>query len=359
MAEWASHSLQKFLDDAEKPEIAVYGVLGGECTLKHAVHLAGIPGGQKRESWHDGTKPLLLGPSSTNFDGTLMENLVFDGGADVLSDTSGPLLQLTNVKNLVIRGCTFRNNGGAGVVIQSHNKGEVVNVTIENCHFENLGLADGTTGFGLLLQGNVQKVNVLNCSMVGIKGGMGIAGNHTSDGGVVDAIISGNSIRMAPSKTDFEAIGFTAGCKKITVAHNVIIDSRDNGISVSGPHSIVHNNVISGTVNFGIELEDSTGCAVTGNYMRGVGREESSLEYGYIKLGVGKSNGLVANNVGQVGVESYDQKPSFAVKNSGKNIAVGNYFEGFGGEGVDGGPYEGPAWGEVIWPGFSYGPVRK
>lgn len=234
-------------------------------------------------------KPVFMTTSGSPASDIVMDSFVVDCGW-VSGQPSPEAIRFTNTPRATVKNCIIKNVGGAGIVAQGYStsgKAGSPDLHVKDCVIDGAGLADGTTGFGVLVKDESPRAQVTGCRVVNVKGGMGIGANDTSLGAPVGMLVSNNTIAMVESTTNFEAIGLTPGCTDAVITSNVVEKTCDNGISASGSRSTVVGNTIRDTWNHGIAIV-GTGTVVTGNVVLNVGGQNpakgESLNYGGICL---------------------------------------------------------------------------
>lgn len=190
--------------------------------------------------------------------------------------------QFSNAPHLTFQGLRVVNVGGAGIILQSLGTkadADATGSSFDDIEMENIGLADGTTGFGIRLVNNAGNAHLRGLKFQGIKGGMGVGGVNDKgvDKGPSIITIESSFIRMAESNTGFEPIGFTKGCSEIIVRGNHLW-SMDNGTSLSGSRCKFEGNIVYSAWNFGVALgaddadyPETVGASVTDNLFMDVG----------------------------------------------------------------------------------------
>lgn len=231
---------------------------------------------------NDVTGPGIMGTSAGVSD-LQIDNLSIDmqGTATSISKVG---IQITSGKRITIDSVSVLNATSAAILLQGLGAGTgTVDSSVTNCLIDGAGLDDKSTGFGIWLKDASINNVVTGNRLRNIKGGMGIGlGGSANTGYPRHNIISHNHIRMVVSTIGFEAIGLTTGCNHNVVSNNVIPESFDNGISITGNYNAVIGNVIGTAWNHGIGVGGS-GNTVTGNNIRNIGRQDN-LEYGGVSL---------------------------------------------------------------------------
>lgn len=194
-------------------------------------------------------------------------------------------MQVSNAPRITFRDLFLKNVGGAGIIVQSLGaKAEAIATgsIFENIKMDGIGLADGTTGFGIRLVNNAGQARISGLDFTNIKGGMGIGGafdNGYNKIGPSNITIESSFIRMAEGRTGFEPIGFTKECSEIMVKGNHLW-SYDNGTSLSGSRCKFEGNIVYSAWNFGVALGDddpafieTLGSTVSDNTFMDIGLE--------------------------------------------------------------------------------------
>lgn len=194
-------------------------------------------------------------------------------------------MQLSNAPRITFRDLFIKNVGGAGIILQSLGaKAEAISTgaVFENIKMDGIGLADGTTGFGIRLVNNAGQARISGLDFSNIKGGMGIGGAFDkgyNNIGPSNITIESSFIRMAEGRTGFEPIGFTKECSEIIVKGNHLW-SYDNGTSLSGSRCKFEGNIVYSAWNFGVALGDddpafteTLGSTVSDNTFMDIGLE--------------------------------------------------------------------------------------
>lgn len=211
--------------------------------------------------------------------------------------------QLTNARDIQFYKMAIKNVAQSAILAQGLGAGGgTPNLLVLDTVVENAGLADQTTGFGVLVKDNSPHAKVVGSRVVGVKGGMGVGAHATKVGAPVNMTIISNHISMVRSATAFEGIGLTKGAHNAVVARNVIEPSFDNGISLSSNNNLAVQNFVSSAWNHGCSLE-------------------------------GEGNMLVANEVTAVGHQNYalgehNDYAGVAIENGTRNTVSGNKITG-------------------------------
>jgi len=240
---------------------------------------------------------LILGTSGNAAANVELSDIGFDGGFSAGLHVPNAI-QLSNAPQFRASRIYISNCYGGGILLQGFGAGTngCPRSTISHSRFDNLGLADGTTGHGIALYGQSDHSQIIGNNFTNIKGGMGVSGVTSSSGAPDHLLISNNTITMTASTTGFEAIGLDAGCTYAVISANNIYSSQDNGISASGAYAAVTGNTIDGTVNHGIEATSYS--SVVGNTVRNCGRATLSDGLAYAGVALAASTGaIVMGNV--------------------------------------------------------------
>jgi hypothetical protein len=311
--------------------------IGASLRAKTGVHIRGVGKASVIKALSGlGATAMILGTSGDTVTDFTVENLALDGSYST-SAVSRTAIQITNGARVTVRKNNFFDIGGAGVLLQGLNAGGGTpdSQVIDNT-FDGIGLADGTTGFGILFKDNSQRCVARGNVLKNIKGGMGIGGNGSAGTGFpVRCTVSNNVITMIGSSTNFEGIGFTAGCDYWIVNANQVYDSFDNGISCSGSWANVSGNIVDGAWNHGIASVGSNSL-IYGNSIRNVGKENPALGFAFISSTSG-SNNLIALNKGvdDQGSKTTTYGVKFITSTGGNNVFA-NTFSGHTGATITG-----------------------
>lgn len=311
--------------------------IGSSLNLKTGVRLRGVGKASVVKALPGlGPVAMILGLSGNTVSDTVVEDLTLDGSYSS-SAVARSGVQVTNGARVTVQRVHLADFGGAGVLLQGLNAGGgTPDSQVLDCTFDGIGLADSTTGFGILFKDASVRCIARGNILKNIKGGMGIGGNGTAGTGYpLRCIIANNVISMAPSATGFEAIGFTAGCEYWQVTGNQIYDSCDNGISCSGAWALVQGNTIDGAWNHGIASAGNNS-VITGNLLRNVGKENPAAGFAFISASSTAGNLIALNK----GVDDQPAKTTtYGVKfvtSGGTNIAFANTWLGQAGAAVTG-----------------------
>jgi hypothetical protein len=281
-----------------------------------------------------GASAMLLGTSGNTVTDAVIEDLAIDG-SNSASPAARSGIQVTNGARISVRRVHFSDFGGAGVLFQGLSAGGgTPDSEVIDCTFDGIGLADGTTGFGILFKDASQRCVARGNRLRNIKGGMGVGGNGSAATGFpLRCSVVDNHITMAASTTGFEGIGWTAGCDFWLVSSNHIEDSQDNGISASGSWANVAGNTIDGAWDHGISSAGQDNL-ITGNEIRNVGRENPAAGYAFIAA-TSTTRNFIAYNKGldDQGTTTYGMKFNTS---GGANIVCLNSFTGQTGAEVTG-----------------------
>lgn len=181
-------------------------------------------------------------------------------------------IQIADGQRIMISRVRVRRAGLNGIVF-TRTAGSSTDPTIERSIVQDSGGAstDGADGFGIRII-NTERAVVRGNRLVGNRGmGIGLADGTA---GAPDGTLVGNEIRTAPSPIGFEAIGITKGSDRALVEGNDIVDSQDNGISLSGSDAIARTNVVRGTLDHGIASAGDRNL-IERNVIRDAGREDA------------------------------------------------------------------------------------
>lgn len=270
------------------------------------------------------TTAVFLGSSGDTVSNVTINNpaMVIDGDFST-TGTACTGIRVSNGTQVAVDGITIRNMGGAGVLLQGSGAAASGMGTtysqVSHCKISDVGLSDGTTGFGVLVKNASSYCRVESNHIIGVKGGMGVGANDSEGLGFpLHLSFNDNTISMVPSNTGFEAIGLTAGCDFATINNNNIYNSQDNGISVSCSYSTCIGNVINGTLNHGID-SSGTGNVIANNVIRNVGRQDS-LDYGGISISSASYCVIMGNRI--VETATTGNRMAFGIK--GITSAGGN-----------------------------------
>lgn len=314
--------LQKALDD---PKIRIINLPEGQYTLGTVV----LDKAQQKFVRGQGTRTVLLGAKDRNrpaimstsggkanqvqFSEFILDMQWQPGQAEVHA------VQLTNADTIQFYKTAIKNVGQAGIVAQGYGapgRG-TPNLLVLDTVVENAGLADKTTGFGVLVKDNSPHAMVVGNRITGIKGGMGIGAHATQLGGPTNMTIIANHIQMVQSNTNFEGIGLTKGADNAIVARNVTDPSFDNGLSLSSNGNLAVQNYTSSAWNHGIAIEGE-GNVLIANEIGPVGLQNAALgealEYGGITL----ENGANTLAVGNVVNHGNNSDMTYAIKFNGQ-----------------------------------------
>lgn len=236
---------------------------------------------------------MLLGTSGDTVSDVEIARLAINGNHGVSGGSTLRGIQITNGARPHIHHCKIHNLADAGVLLQGLNGGGTPDAVVTDNWIDATGLADGTTGFGVLVKDASPRALIADNRLTDIKGGMGIGGSGTS----TDLRICRNDITMQASTTGFESIGITSGCVRSVISDNQCHNSQDNGISCSAGYSTVTGNLVDGALNHGIALGGAYSIC-TGNVIRNAGQLSTTdgLTYGGITTD-GGSYTMIAGNV--------------------------------------------------------------
>lgn len=239
---------------------------------------------------------MILGTSGNTVTRFTVQGITLDGGWTTNSDVLAGI-QITNGSEITVQDCRLTNLGGAGILLQGLNAdGGTPHSSVIGNHINGTGLADGTTGFGVLIKDASTDCRVTGNDIRGVAGGMGIGANGSVGTGYpLHLSITDNTIAMAASTTGFEAIGLTSGCDYAVIADNVIHDSRDNGISYSAAGGAITGNVVNGAYNHGIAIVGAN-TVVSGNHIRNVG-QQADATYGGVSVTTGGRCLIIGNTI--------------------------------------------------------------
>lgn len=236
---------------------------------------------------------MLLGASADTVSDVEIARLAVNGNYGVSGGSTLRGIQITNGARPHIHQCKIHNVADAAILLQGINGGGTPDAVVTDNWIDATGLADGTTGFGVLVKDASPRALIADNRLTDIKGGMGIGGSGTS----TDLRICRNDITMQASTTGFEPIGITSGCVRSVISDNQCHNSQDNGISCSAGYSTVTGNLVDGALNHGIACGGAYNI-VTGNVVRNAGQlsPTDGLTYGGITTD-GGSYTMIAGNV--------------------------------------------------------------
>lgn len=274
------------------------------------------------------TTALLIGASADQVSEWHMRDIGLDGSWGT-NNTGLNGIQITNGESPLIEFCDFQNFGGSSILLSGLNTlGGTPNARILDNTLTNIGMSNGSTGFGVNLRGSSHYASIERNVLKNIVGGMGIGGAGDSTIGYpTGCTVSNNWIWMATSTIGFEPIGITAGCDRWTISANHLYNSQDNGISVSSSWNNCFGNYIDSAFNSGIAISGNYN-QVYNNTIKNAGKQVDAT-YGMISLYNSASRNSITENIGID--DQTTHTATFGIKgvlSGGFNWIVGNTFTG-------------------------------
>jgi len=249
--------------------------IGRALTLAGGITLAGDAAGTTLVPT-DGniSQPVLM--SGAAISGTLVENMIFDGGGQDFSNTA-PLITVTTGTGIVFESITVQNSRGMGLIIQGNSR----NSGVRHSLFSNLGnhwqttmnAADRAQGLVFCCGSG----NMSNFALGNTFQNIGLDALQISDQQDFRAAHNSFNLEMRQTRllasNNFPAGIFSTLSQNVQIFDNTIMDAPGNGIDAPGMQdSMIENNIISGCGYAGIGLflgydnvTQITGMTITGN----------------------------------------------------------------------------------------------
>lgn len=274
------------------------------------------------------TNAVLLGSSGDTVSDLSIRDLTIDGNRTVFS-TNIRGIQVTSGARIIIDNIRIEDVRDIGVYFNA-----TTDSTIRDCVLYQCGKG-GTTAHGMNLDPSCHRCMIVNNTIIknGATGETGF-GIRLADSN--DCLVQGNYIEQttavvtSSNNGSLEPIGWTSSCSRTKCIGNTCLRGGDNGISVSGPFSIVVGNYVEQSCHAGIAVQ-STGhhSVINGNTVLNVS-QHTGQPHGGIAIDGADSCVVTGNRIlDDQGSKTHDYGIKMFSASGERCLAVGNVIEGW------------------------------
>jgi len=238
---------------------------------------------------------VLLGTSGNTVSDVTIRDLTIDGNRTAFA-TNVKGVQVTAGARITIEKVRFEDVRDIAIYLFG-----TPDATIELCHLYQCGKG-GLSGHNINLESGCDRAKILYNTIIK-NGEVGDTGfGIRLDTNCNDALIEGNYIEQATVVSTvqgdriLEPIGWNSNCLRTKAINNTCLRGGDNGISVSGPESIVEGNRVDSSCQSGIAmLSTAVNSVINNNIVKNTSQNASIAQAG-ISMGTGATDVVVTGN---------------------------------------------------------------